>query len=76
MKSVKVTPLIKNKNKTFTSLSFISKLIKRALVADLNLYVHDSELGEPLQSTYRALHITETFLLCVKNDILCSIAIT
>ena len=35
--------------------------------------MHQSKLGEPLQSAYRAAHSTETALLTVKNDIMTSI---
>ena len=35
-----------------SNLSLISTLIERAVAADLNRYVHDHELGEPLQLAY------------------------
>ena len=49
------------------NLSFISKLIERAVVVDLNRYIHDSGLGEPLQSAYRPLHGRETVVLRIKR---------
>lgn len=78
-KSEKVTSLIKKisldgndlKNyRSVSNLTFISKLIERALAADLNNYVHDNELGEPLQSAYRPRNNTEIALLRVENDII------
>ena len=79
MKTAKVIPLIKKANlernnlknyRPVSNLSFLSKLIECAVASEINQYIKDHDLGEPLQSAYRAQHSTETALLRVKNDIL------
>ena len=84
MKTAKVIPLIKKANlernnlknyRPVSNLSFLSKLIERAVASEINQYIKDHDLGEPLQSAYRAQHSTETALLRVKNDIIHGIVI-
>ena len=53
-----------------SNLSFVSKLIVRAISAQLNKHTNKTGNLEPFQSTYRENHSTETALLCVKTDLL------
>ena len=43
------------------------QLLERAVATDVNPYVYDNELGEPLQSAYRPLHSTETVMWLMGN---------
>ena len=53
-----------------SNLAFISKIIEKAVVLQLNHHLSTSNLFETYQSAYRRLHSTETALLKVQNDIL------
>ena len=76
-----VTPLLKkpsldrNLLKTYrpvSNLSFISKLIEKAVASQLNSYINKEGLSNLNQSAYRRLHSTETALLKIQNDIAAS----
>ena len=56
-----------------SNLKFVSKIIERAVAAQVKDYITDNDLDESLQSAYKRLHSTETALLIVQNDILCTI---
>ena len=51
------------------NLSFLSKVLERVVAARLTNYMTINQLHEPMQSTYRACHSTETSLVRVQNDI-------
>ena len=80
MKGAIVTPLIKKSNldpdnlknyRPVSNLSFISKLLERAVSVQLSDYKDDNNLREVRQSAYRKNHSTETAMLRLCNDILC-----
>ena len=56
-----------------TNLSFISKVFERIIFEQLINHISKNELIENFQSAYKAGHSTETALLRVANDMLCSI---
>ena len=79
MKEALLRPLLKNLNldhhqfKSFrpvSNLSFVSKLLERAVCDQLLEHVMKMGKLEDLQSAYRSGHSTETALLKVKTDIL------
>ena len=80
-KSAVVIPLLKKPNldvtfnsfRPISNLSFLSKLVERVVANQLTIYMNQHDLGEPLQSAYKAFHSTETALLTIQNDILQSI---
>ena len=53
-----------------SNLAFISKIIEKAVVLQLNDHLMTNDLFETYQSAYRRFHSTETALLKVQNDIL------
>jgi hypothetical protein len=81
-KSAVVRPLLKKpsldrdslKNyRPVSNLSFVSKLIERAVASQLASHLRNNDLMEPRQSAYRPGHSTETALLCIHNEIVCAI---
>ena len=57
-----------------SNLRFLSKATEKVVAARLNSYLDDNNyLHELLQSAYKQEHSTETTLVKVQNDILCSI---
>ena len=78
-KSAMVTPLLKKATldkenlqnyRPVSNLSYVSKLIEKVAVKQLNEYMSTNGLHEPLQSAYRSKHSIETALVKVFNDIL------
>ena len=53
-----------------SNLSFLPKLIERAVCNQITQYVGITGMAEKFQSAYKASHSTETALIKVKNDIL------
>ena len=53
-----------------SNLAFVSKLIEKAVAAQLNNHLLENNLMEEFQSAYRKGHSTETALLRVQSDIL------
>ncbi len=51
----------------------MGKVIEKVVAARLISYMERHGLSEPMQSGYKSLHSTETALLRVHNDILCSL---
>ena len=79
LKSAIVKPLLKKatldpeifKNfRPVSNLSFLSKVIEKAIVTQLLKHMEENHLLEMMQSAYRKAHSTETALLRVQNDIL------
>ena len=54
----------------FQKLSFLSKLLEKAVPKRLNKHTNFYGLIEPFQSAYRSGHSTETAVIPVQNDIL------
>lgn len=52
-----------------SNLQFISKILERAVAAQITRHLEERHLMDPLQSAYRRGHSTETAMLRVKNDI-------
>ena len=55
-----------------SNLSYLSKIVERAVAVQLNKYFLDSNLIESRQYAYRTGYSTETALIHVKNDIMMS----
>ena len=77
-KTAHVTPLLKkaglDKNilknyRPVSNLSYISKLIEKAVAKQINEHIAHEGISNENQSAYRAFHSTETALLKIQNDI-------
>ena len=55
-----------------SNLSFIPKLIQKAVANQLNSYINKEGLSNVNQSAYKRLHSSETALLKIENDIAAS----
>ena len=62
--------LIDKNYRPVSNLSFISKLIERAVALQLIEHLKENDLYDEFQSAYRQFHSTETALLRARNDIL------
>ena len=80
-KSGHVSPLLKksslNKDsmknyRPVSNLSFLSKVLEKVVVNQLNTHINSSNTSNQYQSAYRKLHSTETALLKIHSDILAS----
>ena len=76
LKQANVKPLLKklgltvDDKKNFrpvSNLSFVSKLIERAISAQLNKHANKTENLEPFQSAYRENHLTEMHFFMLKQ---------
>ena len=81
-KEASVRPLLKKPHldaevfsnyRPISRLSFVSKLIERAVVSQIQNYLNENNLYSSAQSAYRAFHSTETALVRVQKDILCAL---
>ena len=82
LKMAIVSPIIKkatldqNELKNYRPVSNIkcfSKVMEKCVMSQLYDHMSSNELLDPYQSAYKPMHGTETALLKVKNDILCSL---
>ena len=84
MKTALVRPLLKKSSldqeilkhhRPVSNLSFVSKIIEKAVSSQITKHMSTNNLYNPVQSAYRKHHGTETALLRVQNDILNSLDI-
>ena len=69
LKKVGIDLIFKN-YRPISNLSFLSKLIERAVCNHISQYIGTTGMAEKFQSAYKASHSTETALIKVNNDIL------
>ena len=55
------------------NLPFLSKIIEKAILMQLDLYLQNNNLYPSMQSGYRRFHSTETALIKIFNDICCAL---
>ena len=53
-----------------SNINFLSKIIEKCVVKQLEEFMHNNNLFDPFQSAYRSQHATETAMLKINNDIL------
>ena len=73
MKKRNLDPSIPKNFRPVSNLPYVSKIIEKVVASQLNEYLLQNHLCEPHQSAYRRSHSTETALVHVMNNILCSL---
>ena len=83
LKEAVLKPLLKKKTildqtefknyRPVSNLSFLFKVIEKAVALQVTNYLEDNHLYEPLQSAYKKSHSTKTTLIIVHNDIVTTI---
>lgn len=53
-----------------SDLKAVSKIIEKIVATQLNNYLNQNNLHEPMQSAYKQFHSCETALLRVQNDVI------
>ena len=80
-RSAHISPLLKkpslnkdsmNNYRPVSKLRFLSNVLEKVVVNQLNSHIHSSNTSNQYQSAYRKFHSTETALLKIHNDILAS----
>ena len=75
LKVAELRPVIKKLDadyKQFSNFKMISKVVEKVVAMQLMNHITSHQLDEWLQSAYKLNHSTETALVRVQNDILCS----
>ena len=72
-KKVCVSPTDFKSFRPISNLPFLSKVLERAILSRLNIYLHENNLMDENQSAYRTGYSVETALCRVQNDILCAL---
>ena len=73
---IKKSTLDKNILKNYrpvSNLSFISKITEKNVTSRFKKHLLENSLHEPKESAYRSHHSTETALISVTNDIMCTV---
>ncbi len=56
-----------------SNIAFTSKIVEKVVDSQLESYITDNNLYDPLQSAYKEFHSTETDFVNVTNDIVCAV---